>query len=228
MHNKKKIAIFDLDYTILKIDTTQIYVKEIIKIYPLYLFYIPKIIIYGILNILNIVSRTRLKEILYAPIRKLSEEQIKELAENITKKSILKIKKEALEHIKDLQKEEYEIILASASPEFYIKEIAEFLKIKYFVGTKVDITEREVKITGLNCKSEEKVKRIKEIIDLSTIDLENSRAYSDSYSDMPILTLVGKGHMVHRKKWRFKKWKRKEMEIKNQKEEISVIEEEKL
>ena len=55
---------------------------------------------------------------------------------------------------------------------------------------------------GLNCKGEEKVKRLKEFLKEEKIDVDFKESYmfSDSLSDKPLLELVGKPYLINYKK----------------------------
>jgi HAD hydrolase, family IB len=54
-------------------------------------------------------------------------------------------------------------------------------------------------IDGIDCMHTEKIDKIKNVIDLSNIDIEESVAYSDSITDLPLLTIVKRGIVVSKK-----------------------------
>ena len=54
-------------------------------------------------------------------------------------------------------------------------------------------------IDGIDCMHAAKIDKIKKIIDLSNIDFEQSVAYSDSITDLPLLTIVKNGVVVSKK-----------------------------
>lgn len=54
-------------------------------------------------------------------------------------------------------------------------------------------------IDGIDCMHAAKIDKIKNIIDLSNINLEQSVAYSDSITDLPLLTIVKNGVVVSKK-----------------------------
>ena len=66
---------------------------------------------------------------------------------------------------------------------------------------------------GENCKGEEKVKRLIEVLKKENIevDFENSYMFSDSLSDLPLFNLVGHPYLINYKKTHDKieilKWK---------------------
>ena len=55
---------------------------------------------------------------------------------------------------------------------------------------------------GFNCKGEEKVRRLKEVLKEEKIDVDFKESYmfSDSLSDKPLFDLVGKPYLINYKK----------------------------
>ena len=54
-------------------------------------------------------------------------------------------------------------------------------------------------IDGIDCMYAKKIDKIKEVIELKNVDMERSVAYSDSITDLPLLTLVKNGVVVSKK-----------------------------
>ncbi len=201
---KIKLAIFDLDYTILNTDSTYHFFIEIVKVKPLSLIYLPISVFWGIIHLFGGIDRTRFKEIFFTPLKYLTSKEFSAFQERLIKKCLKYVKKEATEKIEAHRKEGHTLMMISASPEFYVKGIAEHFGFDYCIGTRMKFNRKKVWIEGKNCKSQEKVKRLKELIDISTVDLENSVSYSDSRTDIPLLKLTGKGYLVDEKKWELK------------------------
>jgi HAD superfamily phosphoserine phosphatase-like hydrolase len=172
-----KIALFDLDYTILRIDSTFLFIKEIIKKYPKTIFSLPKIGFYSTLHITKIIDRKRLKEIFYSTLKQLKPSEIDLFAEHIADKSMDYVKKGAFELIKSLKEQGFKIIIITASPEFYAKLIAKKLNVDMCIGTKLLYNKERVWIEGKNCKGIEKIKRLKIEIDINKVNLQESIAY---------------------------------------------------
>jgi len=80
-------------------------------------------------------------------------------------------------------------VIVSASYDIWIIPFAQKLGIRNVIATRVD---SEGKILGLNCKGQEKVKRIKEAYNSSEI----SSAYSDSAVDIPMLEIANTAYVV--------------------------------
>ena len=93
------------------------------------------------------------------------------------------------------------IWLVSASPEPYL--FCTDLPVDKIIGTQVarENDHWTNHIISKNCKSEEKVRRIKEELEKlgQTIDYENSYGYSDSDSDYPMLQLVKHRYRIDKK-----------------------------
>ena len=112
--------------------------------------------------------------------------------------------KDAVDMIKKLKNEGFMVILISASTEFYIKEIYEIKEVDLIIGTKFTFENGKFirRMDGANCKGEEKVRRLKAILEEKNIeaDFKNSYMFSDSLSDKPLLDLVGKPYLINYKK----------------------------
>ena len=100
-------------------------------------------------------------------------------------------------HFQDLNdKEDIRIFIISAGYECYIKE---FYDEKVTVIANRFIFDEEYftgEIEGNDCIGNEKIKRLSKEIDLNSIDQENSYAYSDSLSDLPLFQLVKNNYFI--------------------------------
>ena len=92
----------------------------------------------------------------------------------------------------EIKAEGYIIYICSASAEAYLRFCK--LPVDEILGTKTLIKENKYtsQMLGNNCKNEEKVKRIQEVIKNHNleIDYDLSYAYSDSLHDIPMLKMV--------------------------------------
>lgn len=198
---KKAFAIFDVDYTIVNMDSMFSMLLFGIKKKPLIVLYIPIILIKIILYLFKIIDVKRAKEAIYLPLKFLSEEELEEFYENVLVKNIYP---EVMEVLKGHKEEGRHILLVSASPEVYLKYFKKNIYIDGVIGTKLkNVGEKYTNIIeGENCKGTEKVKRIKGYLEENNleIDFENSFGYSDSLSDKPMLSLVNKRYKVNKNK----------------------------
>ncbi len=201
----EKLAIFDIDYTLTKKETSIELYKYMLKKDRKLLRYLPSHIITGIFYGLKVYNAGRTKENFLKFLAGTSEEDLKKLVKRFYKEKIESILYEdAIKAIKDFKEKGYKIYLISASPEFYVNEFYSIKEVDKVIGTKFHIDEGKFnpKILGENCKGEAKVKRLMEelIKDNIEVDFKNSYMFSDSLSDLPLLKLVGKGYLINYKK----------------------------
>ena len=141
---------------------------------------------------------------------------MKKIVEEFYKKRLSKILyKDAIDMIKKMKMQGYKIYLISASAEFYLNELYNIKEVDKVIGTRFT-TENGLhrnKITGENCKGEEKVKRLEEVLkeEKIEVDFEESYMFSDSLSDLPLFNIVGHPYLINFKKSHDKiqilKWK---------------------
>lgn len=93
-----------------------------------------------------------------------------------------------------LEKNHSNDIIISASPEFLLKPIAKQLGVMKLIGTIVD--QKNGKFLSENCYGEEKVKRL--LNELPNVIVEE--AYTDTYSDKPMIELAKKKYLVKQNK----------------------------
>ena len=103
--------------------------------------------------------------------------------------------------LKNKKQQGYLIFICSASIEGYLRFCE--LPVDGILGTKTQIINGRYtsKMIGKNCKNEEKVLRLNNIINELNleIDYENSYAYSDSIHDIPMLKMVKNRIKINKK-----------------------------
>ena len=200
----EKLAIFDVDFTITKKETLLEFYKFMVKNNIKYLIYLPKILFAGILYALKIIDAEKAKLIFISFINGIKEKDMDELVRKFYKENLSSIiYEEAYNTIKKRKKEGCRIYLISASPEFYLKEFYNLKEIDKILGTKVILEDGvyKRKFIGKNCKGEEKVIRLNQVLKEEGIevDYKNSYMYSDSLSDLPLFNLVGNPYLINSK-----------------------------
>lgn len=201
----KKLAIFDIDYTITKKETLMELFKFVIKSDKRNLRFLPRAIFCGIMYGIKIYDERKVKETFLKFIDGIKENDLAILVKRFYHEKLKDlVYEDALNMIKKLKSEGFEIYLISASPEFYINEFYEIKEVDKIIGTKFAFEDGIFirKMQGKNCKGEEKVARLKEIIERENIDVDFNESYmfSDSLSDKPLLDLVGKPYLINYKK----------------------------
>ncbi|MFL0165405.1 HAD-IB family hydrolase [Candidatus Clostridium helianthi] len=201
----KKLAIFDIDYTITKKETLMELFKYVIKKDKKNLRFLPRAIYCGIMYAIGIYDERKVKETFLRFIDGIREEELAELVKEFYDERLKNILyDDALEMMKKLKNEGYDIYLISASPEFYVNEFYNIKEVDKVIGTKFGFENGTFvrKMVGNNCKGEEKVRRLKEILkdEKIEVDFKESYMFSDSLSDKPLLDLVGKPYLINYKK----------------------------
>jgi len=105
---------------------------------------------------------------------------------------------EAVDLIADHHELGHDVVIISASATELVEPIAKLLGADHFVGTVLTI--EDGKYTGdieFYAYGEFKADAIRELAELYDYDLENSYAYTDSVSDVPMLETVGHGTVVN-------------------------------
>lgn len=201
----EKLAIFDIDYTITRKETLMEFFKYIVSKDIKNIKFLPRALYSGLMYGIKVYDERKVKECFLKFIENIDEVELANLTKAFYDERLSKILyKDAVEMIKKLKKEGYMVILISASPEFYIKEFYAIKEVDLIIGTKFAFEGGKFirKMDGNNCKGEEKVRRLNEVLKEKNIkvDFKNSYMFSDSLSDKPLLDLVGNPYLINYKK----------------------------
>ena len=213
---KEKLAIFDVDYTLTKRETlVEFYLFMMLK-NPKLLKYLPKSLFSFIFYAFKIQDASKVKKTFIRFIDGIEENEMRKIVQEFYEKRLSKILyKDAIDKIKEMKAEGYKIYLISASAEFYLNELYKIKEVDKVIGTRFSLENglHRNEIMGENCKGEEKVKRLMEVLKKENIevDFENSYMFSDSLSDLPLFNLVGHPYLINYRKKHDKieilKWK---------------------
>lgn len=211
----EKLAIFDIDYTLTRKETSMELYKYMLKKDKKLIRYLPSHIFTGLFYCIKFYSASKTKERFLRFLNGTDEKELRELMKDFYNNQIMNVLYEdGIKAIKDFKANGYKVYLISASPEFYVNEFYNIEGVDKVIGTRFEINNGKFnsKVVGENCKGEEKVKRLKEELkrDNIEVDYKNSYMFSDSLSDLPLLNLVGNGYLInYRKKSNFEilRWK---------------------
>lgn len=200
-----KLAIFDVDFTITKKETLMQFFKYMVLKDKKNIRFLPRAIFSGIMYGIGIYDERKVKETFLKFIDGVTEEELKELVKgfyNDVLKDILY--EDAINMIRDLKSKGFKIYLISASPEFYLNEFYGIEEVDKIIGTRFKFKDGKFlrQMDGTNCKGEEKVRRLMEVLkkDNIEVDFKESYMFSDSLSDKPLLDLVGHPYLINYKK----------------------------
>ncbi|MFT5874959.1 MAG: HAD superfamily hydrolase (TIGR01490 family) [Clostridium sp.] len=213
---KEKLAIFDVDFTLTKRETLVEFYFFMIKKNPRFIKYLPRSIFSSIFYVFKIYDASKAKKTFIRFIDGIEENEMKKIVKEFYEKRLSKILyNDGIVMMKKMKAQGYKIYLISASAEFYLSEFYNIKEVDKIIGTRFT-TENGLHrniIYGENCKGEEKVKRLKEVLKNENIevDFENSYMFSDSLSDLPLFNLVGHPYLINFRKTHDKieilKWK---------------------
>lgn len=177
-----KVNLYDFDNTIYQGDSSTDFVFYALMRYPKIICYFFKLIPYSILYLLKIVNKTKFKEKIFSFLKALPD--VDSLVASFWESHYCYIKDfyQEKKHDKD--------IIISASPEFLLKPACQKLQVKDLIASEVDKNNGHFK--SPNCYGKEKIKRLKKLYPKVTV----MEAYSDSYSDIPMLNLAEKAYKV--------------------------------
>ena len=211
----EKLAIFDIDYTITRKETLMEFFKYLVSKDIKNIKFLPRALYSGLMYGIKVYDEKRVKECFLKFIENIDEKELAILTKSFYDERLSTILYEdAVNMIKKLKNEGYMVILISASPEFYIKEFYAIKEVDLIIGTKFIFENGKFvrKMSGNNCKGEEKVKRLEKVLKEKNIkaDFKKSYMFSDSLSDKPLLDLVGNPYLINYKKhnkFEILKWK---------------------
>ncbi len=200
----KGYALFDLDQTLIPWDTQLLFCDFVIKKMPLRRFYL--LILIPFLPLTKLLGAGGMKRVFLNYLWGLSLEDLDELAEEFVEQHFPNsFYGEMLEVLEDQKKLGRTTVLSSASPEIWVKPIAEKLGFDHCFGTGFEVNGR-VRLfpdtPGGNNKGANKLRKMRHILpegfDPDSGDiLPNSHAFSDSHADLPMLLICEDASMVH-------------------------------
>jgi len=193
----RKIAIFDLDKTILKIDSFKLFIIFFFFKFPKLTIYFP-IIIFNFLKFFFFKKKKFLlkEKILILFFNNLDD---KEIIINCKKFSFLLkkfyVRKNALNEIKNLNKKKIKTLIITASPDIYVKKLSLLLNCDY-ISTNINLKNNKKpkgSFLSKNCYGEEKVKRLKK----TKFFRYHKIFYTDHISDLPMIKICEENNLIN-------------------------------
>jgi HAD superfamily phosphoserine phosphatase-like hydrolase len=191
------IALFDLDGTLVAWDCQLLFRHFVVRREPWRMIFLPIFLVF--LPFAGLLGAGGMKRIFLSYLWKIDPrvlaEYSREFAVWLVSGAIYPELREELERKREAG---HLLILASASPEFYVAEIGRELGFHLTLGT-------EVEMGGFfpdleNHKGMAKVERLRKILPASYFDqarLRNAHGYTDSRADLPMLGLCSSATVVN-------------------------------
>jgi len=194
-------AVFDLDKTITRQATYIPFLLSVARHKVFKLLYVVPIVGAGLAYKIGLISRGRVKELmLTAILGKASRAEVAAYAEAFVAECVGRgLRPGALRAIAEHRARGHNLILATASFDFYVERLGRELGFDAVIATRSawDESGRLLgRIDGENCYGAEKLRRLEEALP----DLRGSYrvvAYSDSHVDLPLLCWADSGVAVN-------------------------------
>ncbi len=196
-------ALFDLDQTLIPWDTQLLFCDFVLKRMPLRRLYLVTLL--PLLPFYKLLGSDGLKRVFLNYLWGLSQEDLDELAKEFVEQHFPDtFYQEMLGMLAEQKQLGRTTILSSASPEIWVKPIAEKLGFDHYFGTQMEMTPRVPlfpDLPGGNNKGSNKLIKMRHILpdgfDMDKDTLPNSFGFSDSHADLPMLRVCEQAVMVH-------------------------------
>lgn len=191
---KKKAAFFDMDRTLLKSNSAELYLGYIYSKGKLRKRELPFYILWYWIYKLSLMDIGELSINAAKIFKGSSEEDLASYcSEWFFTKGIHKISPKGLRIVENCRALGYELVILTASMEYIARPLAEYIGIKHVICTQLETKDRI--FTGVVkkpfCIGEGKLYWAQKFVEEHNISLEESLFFTDSYQDLPMLKAVG-------------------------------------
>lgn len=205
MSSKRGYAFFDLDHTLLPHDTQALFCNYVLKRERwrtlLHVQFVP----FALLKAVGLISTLKAKRAFMGYLWRMPLRTLQRYAADFARTSVLPwTYEEVMNEVERHRNEGRVLVLNTASPDFYARDIAEILGFDYCVATKARLTDPLSchPVIPVNNKNEEKIEAMRaEVPGVAglTQDERNDHcyAYSDSAADLPLLEFGGNAVLIH-------------------------------
>lgn len=214
-------AFFDLDNTII-VGTTSLYlyIKFLVERGEVSRWQLVKGLWYTLLHRIDLVDVEKMLDKFTLPYKGRSDEELRTMLDGWFDSHVLPlVAKEAQKTILRHKEQGHKTVLLSTSTQYVCNPIREKLGIDYSLNSQVEVIDGT--LTGLLkkpiCFAAGKVLYANEFAKSHNIDLKKSYFYTDSITDLPMLTAVGFPQVVNpdpllrreaaKRGWQIQEWK---------------------
>jgi phosphatidylglycerophosphatase C len=190
------IALFDLDGTLLAWDCQLLFRHHVLRREPWRGVFLPVFLLF--LPLAGLLGSGRMKRVFLSFLWKMNPEKLAAYSCDFAASVMPAIYPEMRNEIEQRRAKGDFLILASASPEFYVSEIGRLLGFDLTLGTMVETGGFFPKL--VNHKGAAKVTRLREVLPASWFEhgkLRHCQGYTDSRADLPMLGLCEAATVVN-------------------------------
>lgn len=190
------IALYDLDGTLIAWDCQLLFRHHVVTREPWRGLLLP--VFLALAPFAGIIGTQGMKRVFLSYLWKIRPDSLEEHSRSFADTVMPMIYQELRTTIEEHRSKGHLLILASASPECYVGEIGRALGFDIALGTPVEFGPLFPELS--NHKGAEKVRRLRELLPESYFNdniLANSRGYTDSRADLPMLGICADATVVN-------------------------------
>lgn len=193
------VGLFDLDGTLLAWDCQLLFRHFVVRRAPWRIVFLPLFLLCAPFH--RWLGDARLKRVFLSFLMGMKPPELAAHSRDFAARVVPSVYPELLDRVAAHRREGHLLILASASPEFYVSEIGVALGFDLVLGTPVQMDPAAPLLPPLeNHKGAAKVRRLEELLPASYFAgglLVNSHGYTDSRADLPMLALCHTATVVN-------------------------------
>lgn len=180
--NPRHVLLYDFDHTVYNGDASVDFYLYCLLKQPNLIRFVPQQLWHMALYLLGLHERKEFKELFFVFLRGLSSPEYK--VDLFWERNAKKLKDWYMsrDHSND--------VIISASPRFLLEPIAKKIGVERLIATEMNISDGS--ISGKNCRGQEKRVQLNKQMPSVVV----AEAYSDSLSDLPILSMARQGYVV--------------------------------
>lgn len=195
---QRGLALFDFDGTLIPWDTQVIFANHVLKREGARRLYLPFFGLFAPFH--RILGDEGMKRVFLSYLWRAERAQIESWAKGFVEEWVpAKCYAEVVEMLERHREAGHLTVLASASPDLYVKQVGRVLGFDLALGTEVEYGERMPLFPDLrNHKGVEKVRRLSEILGPpGAAGWKGSHGYTDSTADLPMMRACRAGTVVN-------------------------------
>jgi HAD superfamily hydrolase (TIGR01490 family) len=188
------IAFFDVDNTILKINSGEAFLRRAYKNGLLSTWKLIKAYYLAILYRLKIIHPSTIIEKLYSWLAKSSVDNIETLCNELVEKDLIPaIRPEITDEIKKHKEQGANLVILSSAIASICLPLAKHLEMHSVICSELEVVNQQYtgRPIGRFCFRDEKLNRMNQYLQNNNYAIEDSYYYADSIDDLPVLKLVG-------------------------------------